>query len=175
GLLTILILLDLSTTFDTISHSLLLQRLASIGVDSSALLWFSSYLSNHKQFVQLGNLHSEPAPLTQGVPQGSVLWLLLFIIYLFPLGHILHHYGIQFHCYADDTQLYIYPPRPTPPFYLLPSPAVSKTLNSGCPIISLNSTAIKARFSSLARNPHSPKHPHSPFLLMTAWFTSPLR
>ncbi|KAF7641104.1 hypothetical protein LDENG_00293960 [Lucifuga dentata] len=69
----------------------------------------------------------------------------------------------------------IFPPGPTSPFHPLPSPAVSKTLNPGCPIISLNSAAIKVRFSSLARNPHSPKHPRSPFLLMTAQFISPYR
>ena len=107
GLLTILILLDLSAAFDTISHPLLLDRLAGIGITGAALSWFTSYLTDRQQFVQLRNHKSGCSGVSLGVPQGSVLGPLLFTIYLLPLGTLLHHHGIHFHCYANDTQVYI--------------------------------------------------------------------
>jgi len=73
-LITVLIGLDLSTAFDTVSHDTLLQRLQTeFGVTGTALSWLRSYLSGRSQFVKLGNHQSPAVSLNVGVPQGSVL------------------------------------------------------------------------------------------------------
>ncbi|CAL9690879.1 unnamed protein product [Knipowitschia caucasica] len=107
GSLSILLLLDLSAAFDTIDHSILLHRLQSIGISNTVLSWFSSYLSDRHHYVSINNCTSQTFRVSTGVPQGSVLGPLLFIMYMLPLGHIIRHHGLHFHCYADDTQVYI--------------------------------------------------------------------
>ena len=105
--LTLLSLLDLSAAFDTIDHTTLLERLQyTYGVTDTALAWFRSYLSGRFQTVHIKDSHSSPSALTCGVPQGSVLGPILFILYTQPISKIVSHHSLSHHCYSDDNQLY---------------------------------------------------------------------
>ena len=110
GEATALVLLDLSAAFDTIDHSNLLSCLLDwFGVGGSALKWFSSYLTERFQSVKIGSTLSDLQKLLFGVPLGSVLSPLLFSLYTSPLSTLIgKHKIINFHFYADDSQLNVY-------------------------------------------------------------------
>jgi len=101
-----LILLDLTAAFDTVDHNILLQRLQqTFGIDGNMHRWFRSYLVGRTQYVRRGALRSFITRLLCGVPQGSVLEPLLFILYTFDLIQLIERNGLGPHLYADDTQV----------------------------------------------------------------------
>ena len=95
--------LDISKAFDSVSHRGLIIRLQQIGVTGTLLRWFRSYLSNRQQRVVLDGFSSSSLPIHSGVPQGSVLGPLLFILYI---DDLLRQFDCGVHCYADDTLLF---------------------------------------------------------------------
>ena len=104
----VLVLLDLSSAFDTIDHKVLLDRLHTrYGFSGSVLDWFRSYLLNHTQSVKIGKDLSAESEVRYGVPQGSVLGSLLFSLFFATVEDVIKAHGLDCMMYADDSQLYI--------------------------------------------------------------------
>ena len=109
--LTILILLDFSSAFNSVDFDILLARLKYLNISQHSLEWFSSYLHGRTQSVKSCDTYSEWTDLTAGVPQGSVLSPLLFSVFIDGVVKNIHS---NYHLYADDLQIYSH----TDPCYL---------------------------------------------------------
>ena len=103
GLINGVLFLDLKKAFDTVDHNLLLIKLEYMGVRGQTLEWFKSYLSNRSQVVFINGVLSEDEQIKCGVPQGSILGPLLFLIYINDLSSIIDFATTRM--YADDTNL----------------------------------------------------------------------
>ena len=101
--ISLAIFMDLSKAFDTLDHGILINKLAHYGIHGTTLQWFTSYLTDRNQYVEIDGVTSNILPLSTGVPQGSILGPLLFLICMNDIPYCTEYFN--FILYADDTTL----------------------------------------------------------------------
>lgn len=95
--------MDLAKAFDGLDHGILLQKLPLNGIIGPALNWIDSYHSNRMQQVKIGNKISSPLPMTTGIPQGSIVGLILFLLYVNNIFLLTDNHPAFLSLYADDS------------------------------------------------------------------------
>ena len=95
------VFIDLQKAFDTVDHGILLSKLNHYGVRGVSYEWFKSYLTGRQQFTTIAHLKSDLCSINYGVPQGSVLGPILFLLYINDLNQAILHSKI--HHFTDDT------------------------------------------------------------------------
>ena len=104
GEFTVGVFLDLSKAFDTINHRILIHKLEHYGIRGVTKLWFQDYLTNRKQVVKYGQIRSKEMLIQTGVPQGSILGPILFLLYMNDIENCSKL--LSFVLFADDTNIF---------------------------------------------------------------------
>ena len=104
GNYTGMVVLDLQKAFDTVDHNILLGKLTAMGLNDNTVKWFKSYLTSRTQVVDIDGVRSGPKDITCGVPQGSILGPLLFLIYVNDMADAVK---CKLLLYADDSALMV--------------------------------------------------------------------
>ena len=114
GMMVGVMMIDLSAAFDMVDHEILLEKLRLFGLTAGALAWFNSYLSARSQLVCVDGCFSPPLGVDSGVPQGSILGPLLYILFTSEIPDLVHEHQVSFNdpqpcqkcgstiCYVDD-------------------------------------------------------------------------
>jgi len=98
------VFLDFSKAFDTVKHSILIRKLEHVGIRGVANDWFNSYVSDRKQFVDVDGVRSDMLEIGSGVPQGSILGPVLFLLYINDMNRCSNR--LKFIHFADDTTVF---------------------------------------------------------------------